>query len=63
MLFRSMRRNADAYPDPTTGQNTAISMAWEIKFVQAFILHEERGEQAISGVRGASSKTEVAANN
>lgn len=61
--YRAMRKNADAYPDPTTGQNTAISMAWEIKFVQAFILHEERGEEAISRARGARSRTEVAANN
>ncbi len=33
--YRAMRKNADAYPDPQTGENTAISMAWEIKFTQA----------------------------
>lgn len=57
--YRSMRKNADGYPDPKTGENTAISMAWEIKFVQAYILHEERGEQAISSVRDASERTEA----
>lgn len=57
--YRSMRKNADAYPDPETGHNTAISMAWEIKFVQAFILHEERGEQAISRARDADVRREA----
>jgi hypothetical protein len=57
--YRSMRKNADAYPDPQTGENTAISMAWQIKFVQAFILHEERGEQAISSTKGAGEKNDV----
>lgn len=58
--YRSMRKHADGYPDPKTGENTAISMAWQIKFVQAFILHEERGEQAISSVQGAGARTETA---
>lgn len=58
--YRAMRKNADAHPDPSTGENTAISMAWEVKFVQAFILHEERGEQAISSVQGAGAQTESA---
>ncbi|GFE89861.1 hypothetical protein [Steroidobacter agaridevorans] len=57
--YRSMRKNAEGYPDPTTGENTAISMAWEIKFVQAYILHEERGEQAISSLRDASQRPEA----
>jgi hypothetical protein len=34
-----MRKLADAYPDPATGRNTAISAAVEMKFVQAYILH------------------------
>ena len=58
--YRAMRKHADGYPDPQTGQNTAISMAWEVKFVQAFILHEERGESAISSVQGAAAKSEAA---
>lgn len=58
--YRSMIKNADGYPDPKTGQNTAISMAWEIKLAQAFILHEERGEQAISSTQDAGAKTDVA---
>lgn len=57
--YRAMRKHADGYPDPTTGQNTAISMAWEIKFVQAYILHDEQGKQPITSVQGGSTKTEV----
>jgi hypothetical protein len=38
-ITREMRKLADAYPDPVTGKNTAISSAVEMKFVQAYILH------------------------
>ena len=38
-LYKVLRRLADAYPDPATGRNTAISGSLEAKFVQAFIVH------------------------
>ena len=38
-LYASMRRNADGYPDPETGRNTAISMAQDVTFVQTYIMH------------------------
>ena len=38
-LYRALHRLADAYPDPETGENTAISSALEVKFTRAFILH------------------------
>ncbi len=38
-LHRALYRLADAYPDPKTGINTAISSAFNVKFKQAFILH------------------------
>ncbi len=38
-LYKVLRKNADAYPDPATGRNTAISGSLEAKFVQAFIVH------------------------
>lgn len=38
--YRSMLRNADAYPDKD-GQNRFISSGWEIKFKQVFIIHPE----------------------
>jgi hypothetical protein len=36
-LYKALRRLADAYPDPKTGANTAISAALNAKFVQVFI--------------------------
>jgi hypothetical protein len=38
-IIRAMREMADAYPDPETGKNTAISAAATMKFVQAYIVH------------------------
>jgi hypothetical protein len=38
-IIRAMREMADAYPDPQTGKNTAISAAATMKFVQAYIVH------------------------
>ena len=38
-LYKVLRKNADAYPDPATGHNTAISGSLEAKFVQTFIVH------------------------
>ena len=32
---------ADAYPDPKTGANTAISSALRVQFVQVFVLHPQ----------------------
>ncbi len=36
-----MRRVADAYPDPKTGENTALSSAITISMAQVFIEHPE----------------------
>lgn len=36
-LYRSLHRLADGYPDPKTGNNTAISSAVKVKFIQVFI--------------------------
>ena len=40
-LYRALVKVADAYPDPQTGKNTAVSAAVELKFVQTHILHPE----------------------
>lgn len=37
-LYRALRRLADAYPDPETGHNTAISTALDVKMTQVFIV-------------------------
>ena len=39
-LYRALRRLADAYPDPETGANTAISTALDVKMSQVYILDE-----------------------
>lgn len=39
-LYKALRRLADAYPDPETGENTAISTALDIKMKQVFIVDE-----------------------
>lgn len=40
-LYKALRRLADAYPDQETGENTAISMALDVKMAQVFIVHTE----------------------
>jgi hypothetical protein len=37
-LYYALRSNADAYPDPATGENTAISAAYMIEAVPAFVV-------------------------
>ncbi len=39
--YYALRRHADAYPDPKTGENTAISTAWRITAVPAYAIHVE----------------------
>jgi uncharacterized membrane protein len=38
-VYRALHRLADAYPDPKTGENTAISSAMQVKFIQVFVEH------------------------
>jgi hypothetical protein len=40
-LYKAFHRLADAYPDPKTGVNTAISSALRVQFVQVFVLHPQ----------------------
>jgi hypothetical protein len=52
-LYRELRRLADGYPDPETGQMTAISSALNVKFTQVYIVHAPQQQTASSshGVR------------
>jgi hypothetical protein len=52
-LFYALRRYADAYPDASTGENTAISAAYMIEAVPAFV--------APAGARGAPRAAPAAA--
>jgi hypothetical protein len=40
-MYRALKRLADGYPDPKTGENTAISSALNVKFTQVFIRHPD----------------------
>jgi len=40
-LYKALMRLADAYPDPDTGANTAISTALDVKMAQVFIVHPD----------------------
>jgi len=40
-LYKALRRLADAYPDPDTGTNTAISTALDVKMAQVYIVYPE----------------------
>jgi hypothetical protein len=41
-IYYALKRMADAYPDPKTGENTAISTAYAVEAVPAFIVHDSR---------------------
>ena len=40
-MYKVIRRLADAYPDPDTGQNTHISHAYKVEATQVFIIHPD----------------------
>lgn len=48
-LYRAMKRLADAYPDPETGENSAISSAVNVTMHQVYIVHPKELEMASSG--------------
>lgn len=47
-LYDASRKLADGYPDPKTGECTAISTAYRVAFLPAFIIHPA-SEKRISG--------------
>ena len=50
-LYRALRRLADAYPDPATGANTAISSALRAEFTQVVIVPSSRPDAAALAAR------------
>ena len=49
-LYKALRRHADAYPDPETGANTAISTALDVKMAQVYVIHPEDDTSAAEPV-------------
>ncbi|HEY6644382.1 hypothetical protein [Povalibacter sp.] len=41
-IYRALRRRADGYPDPKTGENTAISAVMDIKLAQVYVIHPDQ---------------------
>jgi len=50
-LYRAMRRLADAYPDPNSGANTAISSALRAEFTQVVIVPSSRPSSSVVAAR------------
>jgi hypothetical protein len=53
-LYYALRKLADADPDPETGENTSISVAFQIDAVPAFVIHEEQSARNASALRSGS---------
>ncbi|NKF22325.1 hypothetical protein [Solimonas marina] len=45
-IYKALRRLADGYPDPETGQNTAISGAMDMRLTQVYVIHQEEDSAA-----------------
>ncbi len=45
--YHAMRRFADGYPNPETGENTAISSAIEVKMKRVAVLHPEGSHETV----------------
>lgn len=53
--YKSLRRHADAYPDPVTGENTAISAAYAVKLIQVRVLREQAVSEAPAAAPAATA--------
>jgi hypothetical protein len=58
-MYKKLRPAADGYPDPQTGENTAISAAAQLWFTQVFVQHPEK-QVAATPVDATARKTEAA---
>ena len=47
-MYRALHRYADGYPDPATGQCTAISAAYNIKAVPVIVIHPTDNRQHLA---------------
>lgn len=55
--YSALKRLADAYPDPETGANTAISGAVEVTLTQVYIVHPDEQEISSTGAGVAVEPT------
>jgi hypothetical protein len=45
-IYYALKRMADAYPDPKTGDNTYISSSYWVEAVPAFVVHKNENKTA-----------------
>lgn len=57
LVYKQLRKFADAYPDPKTGENTAISSAFKVKMIETRIL---RSEKEVAETKGEPSSSQFA---
>jgi len=50
-IYKALRRLADAFPDPVTHENTAISGYLSIKLVQAYVIHTAEDKNTATAKR------------
>lgn len=50
---QAMRRYADGFKDPKTGQCTALSTAWEVSAIPAFVIHPDDAHKTADASTGA----------
>jgi hypothetical protein len=56
-MYRAAHHYADGYPDPTTGECAAISVAYQIKAVRALVVHPSYGTPpSVIAARTASAR-------
>jgi hypothetical protein len=53
---QAVHRYADGYPDPATGKCTAISTAFDIEAVPAFIIHPEEARKTAEAASPTQSR-------
>jgi hypothetical protein len=62
-LFYSLRRHADADPDPVTGQNKSISTAYDFEGVPAFVISAPEKNRVADGSQSMPTSQRLSAGN
>jgi hypothetical protein len=55
-IYQAIRRYADGYKDPTTGKCTALSTAYEIEAIPAFVIHPEEARKTAEAAAPAQTR-------
>jgi len=61
-IYKAAKELADGYPDPLTGECTALSSSYSIEAIPAFVIRPEPEEQKTSSVPAKSNGRDFAAN-